>query len=541
MENKNRTIVIRNLACTLWMQAVVIMSCLTAFAPAKTWAQQAEPSEKLTRLFDPGSSTIYTFNYPTVNTAGERIVLSSALVAWTPDEREASDSIESIHIYSHATIGSDEERPTSQGFSKEQIMLQTLPRRNYNELLEDASAVYVGRCIIIAPDYEGYGVTKDLPHPYLSQRLTAQQVLDAVDYGLMLYRKQLAEESGDDLLLPIKSDWRTFAFGYSQGGAVTLALQRLIEEKGVAEELHFQGSICGDGPYDLIETMRYYFYDDGTSYGAETDHRKGISTYPVVVPLIIKGMCATHPAMAKYRIEDFLTQQLLDTGVLGWIDGKQYTTGEMSGLWYDQLQEGLDASDRHYSPEQMAEMFSSLTEGKVVGYLDKMFTPATFAYLNNADSMAVVPDEPATAQQALHRALADNSVITGWEPQHRIQFYHSRGDMVVPFGNYESFRAAHPEGENSLYRLNDTFAFDSDHMNAAILFFAGLSATGSFAAHYEWLCEPFTPTGIDTKRLTDTQHLANGNNWYTLDGRRLSGKPTTKGVYISNNRKVVIK
>ena len=196
MENKNRTIVIRNLACTLWMQAVVIMSCLTAFAPAKTWAQQAEPSEKLTRLFDPGTSTIYTFNYPTVNTAGERIVLSSALVAWTPDEREASDSIESIHIYSHATIGSDEERPTSQGFSKEQIMLQTLPRRNYNELLEDASAVYVGRCIIIAPDYEGYGVTKDLPHPYLSQRLTAQQVLDAVDYGLMLYRKAVGRGIG---------------------------------------------------------------------------------------------------------------------------------------------------------------------------------------------------------------------------------------------------------------------------------------------------------------------------------------------------------
>ena len=154
--------------------------------------------------------------------------------------------------------------------------------------------------------------------------------------------------------------------------------------------------------------------------------------------------------------------------------------------------------------------------------------------------MAVVPSEPATAQQALHRAMADNSAVTGWKPQHRIQFYHSRGDMVVPFGNYESFRAANPEGENSIYRLNDTFAFDSDHMNAAILFFAGLSATGGFAAHYEWLCE-YTPTRIDTKRLTDTQHLVNGDSWYTLDGRRLSGQPTTKGVYISNNRKVVIK
>ncbi|MBR4481968.1 MAG: hypothetical protein IKO86_08705, partial [Prevotella sp.] len=29
--------------------------------------------------------------------------------------------------------------------------------------------------------------------------------------------------------------------------------------------------------------------------------------------------------------------------------------------------------------------------------------------------------------------------------------------------------------------------------------------------------------------------------WYSLDGRKLSGKPTNKGVYIQNGRKVVIK
>ena len=224
----------------------------------------------------PGTSTVYSFNYPTINTAGERIVLSSALIAWTPtDDRQESDSIETIHIYSHATIGSDEERPSSQGFSKEQLMLQTLPRRNYKELLGDKTAAYVGRCIIIAPDYEGYGVTKDLPHPYLSQRLTAQQVLDAVDYGLELYRKQAAEKSADNPLLPIKSDWRMFGLGYSQGAAVTLAWQRLIEEKGLAEQLHFYGSICGDGPYDLIATLRYYMDDDGSSYGQSTPHQKG--------------------------------------------------------------------------------------------------------------------------------------------------------------------------------------------------------------------------------------------------------------------------
>jgi len=29
--------------------------------------------------------------------------------------------------------------------------------------------------------------------------------------------------------------------------------------------------------------------------------------------------------------------------------------------------------------------------------------------------------------------------------------------------------------------------------------------------------------------------------WYTLDGRRLSGKPTQKGVYINNGNKVMMK
>ena len=31
------------------------------------------------------------------------------------------------------------------------------------------------------------------------------------------------------------------------------------------------------------------------------------------------------------------------------------------------------------------------------------------------------------------------------------------------------------------------------------------------------------------------------NNWFTLDGRKLNGKPSTKGVYVVNGRKVVVK
>ena len=50
-------------------------------------------------------------------------------------------------------------------------------------------------------------------------------------------------------------------------------------------------------------------------------------------------------------------------------------------------------------------------------------------------------------------------------------------------------------------------------------------------------------TGIDNSQLTTTNYanFTNDNVWYSLDGRKLSDKPTAKGIYIYNGRKVVIK
>lgn len=36
----------------------------------------------------------------------------------------------------------------------------------------------------------------------------------------------------------------------------------------------------------------------------------------------------------------------------------------------------------------------------------------------------------------------------------------------------------------------------------------------------------------------DNEQLIMDNSWYTLDGRKIQGKPTTKGVYIHNGKKV---
>jgi hypothetical protein len=46
-------------------------------------------------------------------------------------------------------------------------------------------------------------------------------------------------------------------------------------------------------------------------------------------------------------------------------------------------------------------------------------------------------------------------------------------------------------------------------------------------------------TGIENGRWKMEE--VRSDYWYTLDGRQLQGKPTTKGLYINNGNKVVIK
>jgi hypothetical protein len=46
-------------------------------------------------------------------------------------------------------------------------------------------------------------------------------------------------------------------------------------------------------------------------------------------------------------------------------------------------------------------------------------------------------------------------------------------------------------------------------------------------------------TGILTTNFTNSTN--SGNEWYSIDGRKLSGKPTQRGIYINNGKRVVIK
>jgi hypothetical protein len=48
--------------------------------------------------------------------------------------------------------------------------------------------------------------------------------------------------------------------------------------------------------------------------------------------------------------------------------------------------------------------------------------------------------------------------------------------------------------------------------------------------------------GGDATGVNEVNEVIGVNdNWYDLNGRKLNGMPTTKGVYILNGRKVVVK
>lgn len=49
------------------------------------------------------------------------------------------------------------------------------------------------------------------------------------------------------------------------------------------------------------------------------------------------------------------------------------------------------------------------------------------------------------------------------------------------------------------------------------------------------------PTAITSQEMVNGQCATANDVWYTLDGRRINGKPSEKGIYINNGKKIAIK
>ncbi|MCK8492804.1 lipase family protein [Spirosoma sp. RP8] len=178
----------------------------------------------LLQAFVRNDISAYRLEYTTTNTDGKSIAASGLLLI--PKVNTALPLLS----MQHGTITSDNDAPSNYQSSSEAYSLGSV----------FASLGY----IIAAPDYIGYGASKDLPHTYEHRNGLATASLDML-------------RATRDFLSDKNVNWnkRLYVAGYSEGGYATLALQKKIEEE-TGSEFNLVASSCGAGAYDKPAFMK---------------------------------------------------------------------------------------------------------------------------------------------------------------------------------------------------------------------------------------------------------------------------------------------
>lgn len=167
---------------------------------------------------------VYNFVYPSVDPAGEPIMLSGTITLG--DDVSRQTPAKGLILYNHFTIYRADQCPSRGELSTQKIAL------GYG-------------LITISPDYYGFGATEHHHQAYCLSLYNARTSIDA-----LLAAKLLLAQLG--------YSWNNVLFnaGYSQGGQTTMAVVRLVAEQ--YPDIDITYSFAGAGSYDLPETYRQF-------------------------------------------------------------------------------------------------------------------------------------------------------------------------------------------------------------------------------------------------------------------------------------------
>lgn len=178
------------------------------------------------------SIRVYKLTYTTPNTDGQPVTASGAVLV--PVSAEPLPLLS----YQHGTIS-----PKDEGRAPSYY-------RSGSELYTAISVLASSGYMVVAPDYIGYGASKNLPHPYEHAASLASASLDMLRATREFSKKE-----------NIKLNTKNFLLGYSEGGFATLALHKLIEEKH-ASEFTVTASAPGAGAYNKSAFADYILKSD---------------------------------------------------------------------------------------------------------------------------------------------------------------------------------------------------------------------------------------------------------------------------------------
>lgn len=199
-------------------------SALLGTIPASEIAAAIADKESLAQDLVPRYGVrSYRLEYITSDADGKE-VRASGLVSLPIKPAGAQSPVLS---YQHGTIFQDAKAPSNNAVASEVAVVL-------------ASLGY----IVLAPDYVGFGVSKGTPHPYLLAAPSAAVTIDFLT-AARTWRGQAG----------VADNGQLFLTGYSEGGYVTMAAHRALQQSGSPHLQQLRMAVLGAGPYNVQATM----------------------------------------------------------------------------------------------------------------------------------------------------------------------------------------------------------------------------------------------------------------------------------------------
>ncbi|MBQ7157108.1 MAG: hypothetical protein IJR86_04865 [Bacteroidaceae bacterium] len=351
-------------------------------AKAKFLATEKVKADSMANVLGQNGITKYfkkiTYTYPSIDENGKTIQLS-ALVTWGYWKmfgKSFNLDQDNMVLYCPYTHTLNSECATVSGGGNELTLLTE-------------------EVLMIMPDYEGFGQTNGRDQVYLNHSLCARHIVDALAPGYQIFKNNNGT---------FEKDYKFIIMGASQGGANTIATLKYMENNfetrnGVRKSLANWYSLdhvdvcCG--PYSPATTMQKYY-------------EWGKVSFPVAFPLVIKSMIACYPdVMAGVKESDFYSASYLAH------------KSEFDNIFKNKTKKVSDIN------ELMIKYCATAAHKK--SDKDKL-------YLSDFMS-AAGQNMNSDIMKKLTKCLEKNELTTGWIPQHKIDFYCSEGDEVVPYEN----------------------------------------------------------------------------------------------------------
>lgn len=254
--------------------------------------------------------------------------------------------------------------------------------------------------VVTMSDYIGFGSTVNLPQTFLAEDITAKTCID-----LALTARKYLNDNGYKSQYP---DNPVYITGYSQGGGVTLACQKLIETY-YPKEFTIQKSFAGSGAYDLEYTFK------------DIISNKESNIPLVIVALAFDGL--NYGENLNLDLSKYFKGRLLQN-YKEWLNSKKYTA-----LQIEKLIGGSNVKD--------------ILNDSVLDYSNNIMEP--------------------------YRNIFKKNSLVEWRPKSPIFLYHSTYDDYIPQYNaqeaYEYFK------KHSSAKIEADFDNYGSHLQGAIDFY----------------------------------------------------------------------